>query len=334
MRPDKPLVLLAAGAFLFLVLSWSELSTPPQSWTPQEVTIPKGASFKEVLLLLKERGLIGTSLPLYLYGRITGTDRRIRAGIYRFQEPLSPLEILRILKEGRGILLKVVIPEGLTVSQIAEILEREGVVKSKKAFLEASRDRHFLQSLGLHYPSLEGFLFPDTYLFSPGEDPKKVIRVMVDNFRRHWPEAFSLRAKELGFTDYEVLTLASIIEKETSVSWEKPLISAVFHNRLKKRMPLCADPTVIYGLGESFRGDLRREHLRTPSPYNTYLLRGLPPTPICNPGVDSLRAALYPADVPYLYFVSKNDGTHHFSRTLKEHNRAVRIYQRRLKLPR
>ena len=230
----------------------------------------------------------------------------------------------------RQITYRVTIPEGFTVRQIASLLKQRGIIEDEEEFCRLAFDPRFVRSLGIEDRTLEGYLFPDTYRFPRGTPPREVIRVMVENFRRVYDEGLAMRAKELGMTVREVVILASIIEKETGRAEERPLISAVFHNRLKKGMPLCSDPTVIYGL-EEFDGNLTKEHLRRRTPYNTYLFAGLPPTAIANPGRDALLAALYPAPVPYLYFVSRNDGTHKFSVTLKEHNRAVLRYQKGLK---
>lgn len=323
----RALLTLMALAFAALVSAFLRLSLPPSGWRGGEVVIPKGTSFRGALKILQEEGAVEDPSLLYLLGRLIGVDRRIKAGRYSFPSPLPPLELLAVLMRGSPEVVRVVVPEGSTLAEIASILEDAGVVSSREAFLRAARDPELLSRLGIEAPSLEGFLFPDTYLFAPDQDPGEVIGAMVENFRRHWGEGFSQRARELGLDPYQVLILASIIEKETSVPEERPLVAAVFHNRLRRGMALCADPTVIYGLGPDFKGDLTKEHLATPTPYNTYLRRGLPPTPICNPGEDSIRAALYPADVPYLYFVAKGDGTHHFSRTLEEHNRAVARFQ-------
>jgi len=316
-----------SGLLIFGLLGFLELYTPSSVEREKELRIPTGKTLREIALMLKEEGLIRTPFFFSLYGRITKLDREIKAGIYSINHPITPLQLLRSLKEGSQETLRVVIPEGFTIKQIAELLEKRGVIASKEEFLKLAQDEDFLTSLDIKAPSVEGFLFPDTYNFSPQQDPKEVIKVMVNNFKSRWPKSFSERAKELGFDEYEILILASIIEKETALEREKPLVSAVFHNRLKKGMPLCADPTVIYGLGESFKGNLTRAHLRRPTPYNTYLKKGLPPTPICNPGLQSIEAALYPAPVPYLYVVSRNDGSHYFSRTLWEHNQAVFLFQ-------
>lgn len=321
-------IFLLAGFFFFglMVFAFLRLSLPPWPWKGGEVVIPKGTSFREAVEILAREKVIQDPLLLYLYGKLRGLDRSLKPGRYILDRPLSSFEVLALLVRGSPETIRVVIPEGSTLLEVARILQEREVVSTEE-FLQAAADPELRRELGIEAPSLEGYLFPDTYFFPPGEEPEEVIRKMVKNFRAHWPKEFTERAREVGLDDYEVLILASIIEKETALSEEKPLISAVFHNRLRKGMPLCADPTVIYGLGPSFKGDLTRADLRSPNPYNTYLQPGLPPTPICNPGQESIRAALYPARVPYLYFVSKGDGTHYFSRTLREHLEAVAFYQ-------
>jgi UPF0755 protein len=223
----------------------------------------------------------------------------------------------------------VTIPEGLTLSQIGQLLEHLNLVE-KKEFFQKTSSPAFINALGLSElagPTLEGYLFPDTYYLLREMDPEEVIQMMVHQFRKVFGPEFARWASELGISEREVVILASIIEKETSLPEEKPLVSAVFHNRLKKRIPLQSDPTVIYGI-KNFNGNLTKEDLTRPSAYNTYLLAGLPPTPICNPGRDSLLAAVHPAPVSYLYFVSKKDGSHYFSSDIEEHNRAVWKYQK------
>jgi UPF0755 protein len=206
-------------------------------------------------------------------------------------------------------------------------LAERGIIDNQEAFLSLAFSSDFAAGLGIAGDGVEGYLFPDTYLFSKEVAPAEVIKTMVENFKRVYAPDFSLRAAELGMTDREVVTLASIIEKETGLAEERPLISAVFHNRLKLGIPLSSDPTVIYGIAD-FDGNLRKRDLEKKTPYNTYLIRGLPPGPIANPGRSSILAALYPAPVKYLYFVSRNDGSHHFSATIREHNEAVRRYQK------
>ncbi len=194
--------------------------------------------------------------------------------------------------------------------------------------MKVVEDPTLMAEFGIEGESLEGYLFPDTYQFAKRTPPHEIVRRMVTQFQTVYDESFRKRAAQLGMTLREVVTLASIIEKETGNASERGLISAVFHNRLKKKMRLQSDPTVIFALTD-FNGNLTKKDLSAPSPYNTYRFIGLPPGPIANPGKESLYAALYPANVDYLYFVSKNDGTHFFSKNLREHNGAVNKYQRR-----
>jgi UPF0755 protein len=219
----------------------------------------------------------------------------------------------------------VTIPEGLTVSQIAELLAQAGIV-DKARFVRQAADPMLLASLALADAGVEGYLFPDTYYFVPFVGEKDVIVTMTERFRKAFSAATKQQVEELDLTAHEIVTLASLIEKETAIKNERPLVSAVFHNRLRLNIPLQSDPTVIYGI-KNFSGNLTRQDLQSETPYNTYRIRGLPPTPICNPGLSALEAALNPAPVPYLYFVSKNDGSHLFSVSLAEHNQAVRKYQ-------
>jgi UPF0755 protein len=227
----------------------------------------------------------------------------------------------------------VTIAEGYTLSQIAQLLDDLRIV-DKKAFLQKASSPAFIFSLGLSHlatsktgMTLEGFLFPNTYHLVKEMTPEEVIQMMVHQFKKVFGPEEVARAIQLGITPREVVILASIIEKEASLPEEKPLVSAVFHNRLRKRIPLQSDPTVIYGI-KNFNGNLTKADLQRPTPYNTYLIPGLPPAPICNPGKDSIVTALYPSPVSYIYFVSKNDGSHYFSSNIEEHNRAVWKYQK------
>ena len=226
---------------------------------------------------------------------------------------------------------RVTFPEGYTVKQIAARLEKREIIDNQEEFLSVAFSAEMTTILGIAGESIEGYLFPDTYLLTKGLTPDEVIKIMVAHFKRVYKPDFSLRAAELGITDHEIITLASIIEKETGLPEERPLISAVFHNRLKIGMKLDCDPTIIYvlKLEGRFKDRLRTRDLKYDSLFNTYLYSGLPPGPIANPGKDSLEAALYPADEKFLYFVSKNDGSHHFSETFREHANAVNKYQRR-----
>ncbi|MCK5554284.1 MAG: endolytic transglycosylase MltG, partial [Deltaproteobacteria bacterium] len=251
---------------------------------------------------------------------------KVKAGEYELSSNLTPLQVLDILTTGKVKQYKIFIPEGYTVAQIAEFLEREGVTNSE-AFLEKCSSLQYISSLGIEADSLEGHLFPDSYLFPRDLRPEEVIEAMVRRFRQIYTPQYSERVKELGFSDYEILILASIIEKEAAIREERFLVSGAYHNRLKRNMRLNSCVTVIYGI-KDFDGNLTKRDLERYTPYNTYIIRGLPPGPVCNPGKEAIVAALYPAKTKYLYFVSKNDGSHHFSSTLKEHNMAVRKYQK------
>lgn len=291
------------------------------------VSIPDGASFKEVAAILKREGLIASPLVFQILGRLEGADRHVVAGDYELGPAMSPRQILAALVEGRVVLRSVTIPEGFTAAQIADLLGEAGIT-DPAAFLDAARDREFMRRLGIDGASLEGYLFPDTYRFARRTDPREVVSTLVAGLWRAFTPELRARAREINLSPHQVLTLASVIEKETNAEGEYELVSAVFHNRLRRGIPLQSDPTVIYALAE-FDGNLRKRDLAVASPYNTYRVAGLPPGPIANPGARAIRAALYPAPAPYLYFVSRNDGTHVFSATLAEHNRAVARYQRR-----
>jgi UPF0755 protein len=251
--------------------------------------------------------------------------KKTKAGEYEFTRAMPTAEILRKLVDGDYKKRFIVVPEGFTVRKIAARLAAEGLVEEKE-FLRLAGDRKLLSDLNVPAASAEGFLFPDTYIFYRGLEANRILKEMVTQFYARVPKEMIAEAGAQGFTLVQWVTLASIIEKETGLKSEMPLVAAVFRNRLQKKMPLQSDPTVIYGI-EDFDGNLTRRHLERQNPYNSYLNRGLPPGPICSPGLDALQAALNPAPVKYLYFVSRNDGSHHFSETLPEHNRAVRKYQ-------
>ena len=211
------------------------------------------------------------------------------------------------------------------MAEISQQLEVAGL-GTQSAFTTLAHDPNFCTSLGIDSDNLEGYLFPDTYFFEKGMPPETILATMVTRFQKVFVPAWKNRARQRGLSVHQVVTLASIIEKETGTPDERALISSVFHNRLKRNMRLQSDPTVIYGIS-NFNGNLTRKDLKTPSPYNTYIIKGLPPGPIANPGRLAMEAALFPVNSKFYFFVSKNDTTHHFSATLKEHNRAVGKYQ-------
>jgi len=321
-------LMLGTLALLSLFLS---LSIPPSDGEEvlEIVSIPVGVTMAEVTELLKAKGVIRSRALFSALARWRGVDIHIKAGEYQFSNRMLPNEVLNKLIRGEQIKYSITIPEGLTLIRIAD-LYNERDLADKDRFIQLATDPTFAATLGVEQENLEGYLYPDTYKFIRNMGEKNIIRRMVKRFNEFYLEQFKQREKELELSRREVVTIASLIEKETGRSDERPLISAVFHNRLKRKMRLRCDPTVIYGL-DNFNGNLTKRDLMTYTPFNTYLIHGLPPTPIANPGIDSIRAALYPADVDYLYFVSKNDGTHFFSSTLTEHNRAVQEYQRSLR---
>ena len=242
---------------------------------------------------------------------------------------MLPTEVLEILQEGRILFRTATIPEGHTTFQIAELLDNLGFA-NRETFLQLAFDKQCVSELKIEADNLEGYLFPNTYNIHRGMNEKEIIWEMVEEFWQVMTPDLQEEIRQKGFTIHEIVTLASIIEKEAQVGEERELISAVYNNRLKIKMKLDSDPTVIYGL-KNFNGNLTKADLQSESPYNTYRRRGLPPGPIANPGEASILAAIHPADVKYLYFVSRNDGTHEFSNSYREHIRAVRKYQKRRK---
>lgn len=287
----------------------------------------------EIADLLKRQGVIHDRFLFHLFTLLRGSADRLKAGEYEFPSSMGLLDIIRILEAGKVLVHKVTIPEGATVRQIATLFEKEGLV-DRDRFLEMTMDPTVASLYVPEADTLEGFLFPDTYYFIRGIEGEEIIETIVQRFFRAFTRQDELRARELGMSLRQIVTLASIIEKEAVVDEEKQIIAGVFYNRLQRGMRLQADPTVLYGRSRNRRGRIRTRDLRARNPYNTYVQNGLPPGPIASPGEAALKAALYPARVKYLYFVSKNDGTHQFSRTLKEHVRAVRKYQQRKKSPR
>jgi len=256
-------------------------------------------------------------------------NKNLQAGEYVLSGSKSPAQILDILLKGKVKLYRITIPEGLNINDTALIVEKAGFCNSA-VFISLCKNESFILSLDIKSTSLEGYLYPDTYFFPKNTSCRTIISMMTDHFKQVFNSKWVSRAKDLNFSVHEIVTLASIIEKETGDVSERPLISSVFHNRLKKNMRLESDPTVIYGI-KDFDGNIKRKHLRMITPYNTYKIKGLPVGPIANPGAKAIEAALFPVQSDYLFFVSKKDTTHKFSKTIREHNKAVRKYQLRKK---
>ncbi len=312
---------LAIFVFLLLALSAWLYFLDGFSTETKVIEIPQGLGLSAIAEKLEGEGVIRKAEILFLSAFLSGTQRNLKHGEYVFSAGEAPYAVHRRLRRGEVSLRKVTFPEGITLVQMAGILDSSRIV-SREEFLSLAEDGEYSRKkLGVAVSSLEGFLFPDTYFFARDSSAEKVIETMLDRFRE--------ACATLGIANTqpdikEIVTIASLIEKETAFSLEKPLVSAVIRNRLRKGMKLEFDPTVIYALGEKFDGDIRKKDLSFPSPYNTYVVWGLPPGPITAPGLDSIRAALEPADVDYLYFVSNGDGVHIFSSTYGDHVNAVK----------
>ena len=289
--------------------------------------VPKGRSVRAVAAELGRRRIIRSPLAATIAQKLYYPRQRPKAGEYEFTFPASARDILFKMFRGRIFLRPLTVPEGLTADEVAELGASHGGV-DPAAFREAFRRTALVAEWDAAAPDLEGYLFPDTYLVPRKVQAGDLVEMMVGGFRKAFPEAWRKRAVELRMSVRDVVVLASLIEKETGLAAERPLVSAVFHNRLRLGMKLDCDPTVIYALRleDKYSGRLLTRDLEFPSPYNTYLHAGLPPGPICSPGRSSLEAALFPADEPYLYFVAKGDGSHRFSRTFGEHQKAVQSY--------
>ena len=317
----------SALSCLFLdLLVYADKSANTDDSKRVAVILP-GQNLSTIANYLNNTGIIKNPVKFKLLARIKGYDKKIKAGEYLLSSSTSPIKILETMASGKVRLYKITIPEGYNLKQVASIIAK-AKLGTKEDFLKAATDSSFVHKQGINAETFEGYLFPETYHFPKDITPEKMIAAMVERFRLIFNPEWKKRAKDLNLSIHQMVTLASIIEKETGVSFERPVISSVFHNRLKKRMRLESDPTVIYGL-KNFDGNITRKHLTTQTPYNTYTIKGLPPGPIANPGIKAIEAAIYPADTDFLYFVSKKDRTHKFSTNVKDHNKAVRRYQLR-----
>jgi UPF0755 protein len=295
------------------------------------VVIPRGASSLEIARQLEREGVIRHWAWFLGYVRLVRHSRPLLAGEYRFDRALSIPEVADKLIRGLVYYHEVTIPEGYSSFEIAALLEQKGLANAA-AFQTAASQKQLIADLVPDTPSLEGFLFPDTYRFSRSSTVEDIVQTFVNRFREVYHQGIEEEMKQTSLNLKQIVTLASLIEKETGIDEERELISSVFHNRLAKRIPLQCDPTVIYSarLRGIFRDQIYRADLEARSPYNTYLNPGLPPGPIANPGLQSILAAMKPAVTKYLYFVSNNQGQHVFSATLDEHNRAVTSYRHEL----
>lgn len=321
-------VLLAAG--VVAGLAWARLTQPYRGYAEVEqfVEIPSGAGTAAIGRRLVDAGIVRDTTTYRLALWLSGDARRLKAGEYRFDQPMTAREVLAKIAGGDVYEIQVTFREGLTLAEMAAVFEEKGLGTAAN-FLAAARTPSAVAALDPAARDLEGYLFPDTYALPRRTDAARLVTAMVERFRRAATADLQARAAAQGLTLRQLVTLASIVEKETARADERPLVAAVYRNRLRIGMGLQCDPTVIYALQRAgrFDGNLRRDDLLFDSPYNTYRYAGLPPGPIAAPGQASLEAAAAPADVNYLYFVSRNDGSHEFAATLEEHNRNVRRYQ-------
>jgi len=319
-------LILAGIVFVSLQGWWVLVPAPAVQAGPQVVEIPQHQGAFAVARRLEQSGAIRSPLGFVLVSALRGSARSLKPGEYEIPQNATTLFIVSLLEAGKVRKHMVVFPEGSTVQDLGRVLGAEGLVPAADV-MRLAREPGFLRSLGIEAESLEGYLFPDTYQFIKGMTAEEILARMVQRLREQVTPEMMARAEAKGLSLHQLLTLASIIEKEAVASQERPLISAVFWNRLRREMPLQADPTVQYAVGKERRA-LTRVDLQVNSPFNTYRFSGLPPAPIASPGKGAILAALDPAPVKYLYFVSAGDERrHHFSVTLEEHNSAVARYR-------
>ncbi len=315
---------------VFIIIAFEVYNSIPAEpvGIDQVFLVRSGTTLSEVAGDLQEKGIIRSSLLFTILARVKGLSRQIKAGEYCLNSSMPPSNILSALSKGAIITYPVTIPEGFSRRQIGELLEENDLL-DKETFLLLTENEDIAGRYGIKGHGLEGYLYPDTYRFARSQSAISIIDTMVNRFFEVIePFKESIEASNMNLD--EIVTLASIIEKETACPEERPIIASVFLNRLNRGMRLESDPTVIYGI-KDFNGNIKKKHLSENTPYNTYVIRGLPPGPIASPGFDAIKAVLLPSNTDYFYFVSKNDGTHYFSESLKEHNRAVQIYQKNRK---
>lgn len=317
------LAITALGVGFGLRVVFFALTPAPVSKPSTKLLIRTGTGARAVAAQLAKEGVVTDANLFYWYARARGVAGRMKAGEYQFPAAPTPNLVLDILLQGKVVVYRVTIPEGASLKDVARLVAATDLADADE-FVQWARDPHLMASLDVSpdAPSLEGYLFPETYVFRRTDRPRDILRRMVLEFWRRFSPERQARARQMGFTVHETVTLASLVEKEAVRDAERPVIAGVFLNRLQRQMPLQSDPTAVYDL-EDFTGPILRRHLERESPYNTYLYKGLPPGPICNPGEKSLKAVLDAKKTSYLYFVSNNDGSHTFSSTYDEHVQAV-----------
>jgi UPF0755 protein len=319
----------------FLVVSYIAISFAlflyaPASLSRDEVVVdvPSGTTFRSVTHILHEAGLLKSERKFLVLAKLRNAGSRIKSGELKFYKNMNPMEVLDNLLHGVPVTYTFTVPEGFNTYQMAQMFEEKGLIKHAADFVSATRDKQFLKELGVKADSLEGYLFPETYTVEKVKDVKSLIKLMYKKYRETFTPQMVEKAHELGFSEHEIVTMASIIEKETGAVDERRTVASVFYNRLKKGMRLQSDPTTIYGMWDNYRGNITRDDLQRYTPYNTYKVFGLPAGPIASPGKASIMAALYPNKTNYLFFVSRNDGTHVFTEDYGKHQKAVGKFQK------
>lgn len=316
----SPLVaLLLVGSMVYYKINIWKYEGPAQ-----EFLIKPGESFARINYHLQEQGLISSAKLFYRYSQINDLLSKFKSGKYIIEPNSNMVDVANTLIYGHSINKLFTIPEGKNLYEIGKQLASENIVPYDE-FVTKAKDARFVKDLGLPAATVEGYLFPDSYNFPPNSSVEEIIRIMVKQFKK---KTSHIDFQSAPLAPHDVIVLASVVEKETGAESERAIIAGVFYNRLKKSMPLQSDPTTIYGIWESFSGNLSKKDLQQETPYNTYRIRGLPAGPICNPGLKAIEAVMKPEQHNYIYFVSQNDGTHQFSQSYEDHQKAVNSYQR------
>jgi UPF0755 protein len=318
------LVIAPLLAFAMLSVHVSYLIGWKYSGAPVEFQVAAGEGFSRINHRLSQEHLISNPRVFHHYTKFQGKLEKIQVGVYRIENGMTMGDILFMLTEGKSIIEPLTIPEGKNLYEIGDILEQKKIT-SKKEFVSLATSAEFVKKLNLQGETLEGYLFPETYKFAPGSSAETVIKTMV---RQYEKKTENLNFSGTTLSPYDVLILASIVEKETGAKAERKTIAGVFSNRLQKNMRLQSDPTTIYGIWNRFKGNLRKQDLMEKTDYNTYQISRLPKGPICNPSLEAIEAVLNPEKHSYLFFVSRNDGTHVFTVTYQEHQKAVDHFQK------
>ncbi|HUL00105.1 MAG TPA: endolytic transglycosylase MltG [Nitrospirota bacterium] len=327
MRKPWILFFFTLAVLVFVTHFYLAFFVPPSTeriW--KEIQVSEGMSFKAIAGTLEKEGIIRYREYFEIVGRLEGITRRVRVGYYGLNTNMNMWEVLDALRNGKVIEYQVIVPEGYNLYQIGWTLSTTPLISDPNQFINLVKNRAFTHSLGIDADTLEGYLFPDTYYLPKGIKLEDIPKRMVQRYKAVFDDSFRNRAAELGFSEHQIITLASIVEKEAKVTSERKIIAAVYLNRLKKNMRLQADPTAMYGT-KAWVTRVTKQDLKRQSPYNTYLHKGLPPGPIANPGRGAILATLYPERTNYLFFVAQGDGTHYFSADFGEHEKAIGRYK-------